>query len=163
MKLKIFALLALSAMLLGLAGCGQRAAPTTIATVVQRKPPSASTEVAPEPLRSPCDPPPRGCTVFTISQGDRVFFAGNSDWHERDSTYWVDPGGDTRYGAIYFGEPDNVQQGFNEKGLAYDANGLPEAPVNSHAGRKPVFGSYTSYPIKILRECATVEEVIAWV
>jgi hypothetical protein len=109
------------------------------------------------------DRAPRGCTVFTVSQGDRVFFAGNGDWHERDSTYWVDPGSDTRYGAIYFGERDNVQQGFNEKGLAYDANGLPEAPVRVHPGRKSVLGGYTSYPIQILGECATVEEVVAWV
>ena len=114
-------------------------------------------------LPSRGDSVPRHCTVFTVSQGDRVFFAGNDDWHERDSTYWIDPGSDTRYGAIYFGERDNVQQGFNEKGLAYDSNGLPEAPVRSHAGRKPVYGGYTSYPIQILRECATVQEVIAWV
>ncbi len=114
-------------------------------------------------LRSRCDPPSRGCTVFTVSQGDRVFFAGNDDWHERDSTYWVGPGSDTRYGAIYFGEPDNVQQGFNERGLAYDSNGLPPAPVNSYPGREPVYGGYTSYPIQILQACATVEEVIAWV
>jgi hypothetical protein len=114
---------------------------------------------------SPCcgDSGLRHCTVFTVSQGDRVFFAGNDDWHNRDSTYWIDPSSDARYGAIYFGEPDNVQQGFNEKGLAYGANGLPLAPVNAHPGRKPVYGGYTSCPIQILRECATVEEVIAWV
>jgi hypothetical protein len=105
----------------------------------------------------------RHCTVLTISQGDRVFFGGNDDYINRDSTFWVDQGGDTRYGAIYFGKSDNVQQGFNEKGLAYDSNGLPQAPVSTHPGRKPVYGSYTSYPIQILRECATVEEVIAWV
>jgi len=35
--------------------------------------------------------------------------------------------------------------------------------VTSHSGRKPVYGGYTSYLIKILQECATVEEVIAWV
>jgi len=114
-------------------------------------------------LRSRCDLPPRGCTIFTVSQGDRVFFGGNDDGMNVDSYYWVDPGSDTRYGAIYFGKPNNVQQGFNEKGLAYDANGLPLAPVNAHPGRKPFYGGYTSYPIKILRECATVEEVVAWV
>ena len=163
MKLKILALLALSAMLLGLAGYGQQAAPTTAAAAVQQKPMTTSAEVAPEPLHAPCDPPPRGCTVLTVSRGDRVFFGGNDDYINRDSTYWIDPGSDTRYGAIYFGERDNVQQGFNEKGLAYDSNGLPPAPVNAHSGRKPVYGGYTSYPIQILRECATVEEVIAWV
>jgi choloylglycine hydrolase len=105
----------------------------------------------------------RHCTVFTVSQGEQVFFAGNDDYHNTDSTYWVKPGTDTRYGAIFFGKPDNIQQGFNEKGLAYDANGLPKAPVTSHPGQKPVYGSYSSYPIQILQECATVEEVIAWV
>ena len=115
-------------------------------------------------LRSRCNPSPRGCTIFTVSHGDRVFFGGNGDWINFDSNYyWVDPGTATGYGAIYFGVPENVQEGFNEKGLAYDSNGLPLAPVNAHPGRKPVYGSYTSYPIKILRECATVEEVIAWV
>ena len=115
-------------------------------------------------LRSRGNPPPRGCTIFTVSQGDRVFFGGNGDWINFDSNYyWVDPGGAIGYGAIYFGVPSNVQQGFNEKGLAYDSNGLPQAPVNVHPGRKPVYGSYTRYPIQILRSCATVEEVIAWV
>jgi hypothetical protein len=111
-----------------------------------------------------CDPSPGGCTIFTVSRGDRVFFGGNGDWINFDSNYyWVDPGSDTRYGAVYFGVPENVQQGFNEKGLAYDSNGLPLAPVNGHPGRKPVYGGYTSYPIQILRVCATVKEVIAWV
>jgi hypothetical protein len=120
-------------------------------------------------LCSRCDPPPRGCTIFTVSQGDRVFFGGNGDWINFDSNYyWVDPGSETRYGApgygvIYFGVPENVQQGFNEKGLAYDSNGLPSAPVTSHSGRKPVYGDHSSTFIHILQECATVEEVIAWV
>ena len=146
MKLKVFALLALLIMLL--AACG----------------PVQPRYASQAPASRPCnDSDVRHCTVLTVSQGDRVFFGGNDDYINRDSTYWVDPGGATRYGAIYFGEPDNVQQGFNEKGLAYDANGLPRAPVNSHPGREPVFGGYTSYPIQILQECATVEEVIAWV
>jgi hypothetical protein len=48
-------------------------------------------------------------------------------------------------------------------GLAYDAAGLPPVAVHPHPERIPVSGGYTSYPIRILRECATVEEVIAWV
>jgi hypothetical protein len=119
---------------------------------------------SPAPVSHSCnDADLRHCTVLTVSRGSQVFFGGNDDYFNRDSTYWVDPGGAGRYGAIYFGKPDNVQQGFNEKGLAYDANGLPKAAVTSHPGRKPVYGGYTSYPIRILQECATVEEVIAWV
>ena len=105
----------------------------------------------------------RGCTVVTVSQAEEVFFGCNDDYHNRDSTYWVDPGGPGQYGAIYFGNPTNVQQGFNEMGLAYDANGLPRAWVTDHPGTIPVAGSYTAYPIAILRECATVAEVVSWV
>jgi hypothetical protein len=106
---------------------------------------------------------PSGCTVFTASKGDRVFFGGNDDYINPDSYYWVDSGSTQGYGAIWIGTPDNVQQGVNEKGLAYDANGLPRVDVNPHLERELVSGDYTSYPIHILRECATVEEVIAWV
>jgi len=51
----------------------------------------------------------------------------------------------------------------NKKGLAYDANGLPRVDVNRYLEREPASGGYFSYPIKILRECATVQDVIEWV
>lgn len=106
---------------------------------------------------------PSGCTVFTVSKGDQVFFGGNDDYINPDSYYWVDPGDSHDYGAIWIGTTDDVQQGVNEKGLAYDANGLPRVDTNPHPEREPVSGGYTSYPIRILHECATVEEVITWV
>ncbi|HRZ21069.1 MAG TPA: hypothetical protein P5184_05340, partial [Bacteroidales bacterium] len=106
---------------------------------------------------------PSGCSVFTVSRGNQVFFGGNDDYFTSDSYYWVDPGDDFRYGVIWIGQPDNVQQGVNECGLAYDANGLPRVDVNPHTERTPVYGDYTIYPIRILHECATVEEVINWV
>lgn len=106
---------------------------------------------------------PSGCTVFTVSKGEQVFFGGNDDWTEPDSFYWVDPGDGENYGAIWIGTPDNVQQGVNEKGLAYDGNSLPRVDTNPHPEREQVSGGYTSYPIHILHECATVEEVIEWV
>ena len=104
-----------------------------------------------------------GCTVVTVSKGDQVFFGGNDDYINPDSYYWVDPGNENRYGAIWIGTPDNVQQGINEKGLAYDANGLPRFDTNPHPERQWVSTSYTYYPIQILHECANVEEVIEWV
>jgi len=104
-----------------------------------------------------------GCTVFTVSKGGRVFFGGNDDYINPDSYYWVDPGIGENYGAIWIGTRDNVQQGVNEMGLAYDANGLPRVDVNPHLEREPVSGGYTIYPIRILHECASVEEVIDWV
>jgi hypothetical protein len=108
-------------------------------------------------------PGPRGCTVFTIAKDGEVFFGGNDDYVNPDSYYWIDPGDGGNYGAIWIGLPDNVQQGVNEKGLAYDSNGLPRVEVNPHDEREHVSGGYTSYPIHILQECATVEEVVAWV
>ena len=33
-----------------------------------------------------------GCTVFTVSKDDQVFFGGNDDYINPDSYYWVDPG-----------------------------------------------------------------------
>jgi hypothetical protein len=106
---------------------------------------------------------PAGCTVFTVSKGENVFFGGNDDYINPDSYYWVDPGDSGKYGVIWIGTPDNVQQGVNEKGLAYDANGLPRVNVNSHPERIPVTGAYTIYPIRILHECASVEQVIDWI
>ncbi|MBN2149428.1 MAG: hypothetical protein JW726_18715 [Anaerolineales bacterium] len=106
---------------------------------------------------------PAGCTVFTVAKDGQVFFGGNDDYIYADSWYWVDRGEGENYGAIWIGHSDNVQQGVNEKGLAYDANGLPRVDTNPHLEREPVTGSYTSYPVRILHECATVAEVIAWV
>jgi hypothetical protein len=101
--------------------------------------------------------------VLSLSKGEQVFFGGNDDSINPDSYYWVDTGNAQNYGAIWIGQPDNVQQGVNEQGLAYDSNVLPRVDVNPHSERIPVSGSYASYPIHILHECATVEEVITWV
>jgi len=106
---------------------------------------------------------PSGCSVFTVSKGDQVFFGGNDDYITTDNYFWVDPGSAQYYGAIWIGEVGNVQQGVNEKGLAYDANGLPRVDVNPHIERQFVEGDYSIYPIRILRECSTVKEVIHWV
>ena len=105
-----------------------------------------------------------GCTVITISKGDSVFFGGNDDYINPDSYYWVEPGDSTRYGVIWIGKTDDPQQGVNEKGLAYDANGLPRVDVNPHSERIPVRGEYYHhYCMQIMHECSTVEEVVNWV
>jgi len=108
--------------------------------------------------------PVAGCTVITLSKGDSVFFGGNDDFINPDSYYWVEPGDSSRYGVIWIGTPDNPQQGVNEKGLAYDSNGLPRVDVNPHSERIPVAGEYYHhYCMQIMHECSTVEEVIRWV
>ena len=106
---------------------------------------------------------PSGCTVITVSKGENVFFGGNDDYINPDSYYWVEPGDSSRYGVIWIGTPDNPQQGVNEKGLAYDSNGLPRFEVNPHSERLPVNGEYYHhYLMQIMHECSTVDEVINW-
>jgi hypothetical protein len=107
---------------------------------------------------------PSGCTVITVVKGNTVFFGGNDDFNNPDQYYWVEQGDSSRYGVIWIGDPDNPQQGVNEKGLAYDSNGLPRFEVNPHPERIPVNGEYYhNYLMQIMHECATVEEVIHWV
>lgn len=107
---------------------------------------------------------PEGCSVISFSKGDSVFFAGNDDFINPDSYYWVEQGDSTRYGVIWIGWPDNPQQGVNEKGLAYDGTGLPRVDVNPHSERIPFAGEYYhQYMMQIMHECSTVAEVIEWV
>jgi membrane protease YdiL (CAAX protease family) len=150
-------------LLLSLAGTLSLASPVGEATPMPAQPSTPAAAIATGPPAAERAADPHGCTVFTISKGNRVFFGGNDDYINPDSYYWVDPGGATDYGAIWIGMPDNVQQGVNERGLAYDANGLPRVDTNPHQERERVLGDYTYYPIQILHECATVEEVIEWV
>lgn len=108
--------------------------------------------------------PPEGCTVISFSKGDSIFFAGNDDYINPDSYYWVEPGDSSGYGVVWIGKPDNPQQGINGKGLAYDANGLPRVDVNPHRERMPYKGEYYhQYLMQIMHECSTVAEVIEWV
>jgi hypothetical protein len=104
-----------------------------------------------------------GCSIITISKGDSVFFGGNDDYINPDSYFWVEPGDSSKYGVIWIGTPDNPQQGVNEKGLAYDANGLPRFELKGHPDRIPVKGEYYHhYIMQIMHECSKVDEVIRW-
>ena len=98
------------------------------------------------------------CTIFTVSDDDTVFFGNNEDYSNPNTYYWVDTPEDGKYSGIYFGF-DNFwpQGGINEKGLAFDINSLRETPLNPHP-EHPYFNDYEGY--SILRNCATVEEVI---
>ncbi len=106
---------------------------------------------------------PSGCSVITISKDGSVFFGGNDDFINPDQWYFVEKGDSSKFGVIWIGKPDDPQQGVNEKGLAYDANGLPRFEVNPHTERMPVSGEYYhNYLMQIMHECSTVTEVIEW-
>ena len=101
---------------------------------------------------------PGSCTIFAASFGDTVLYGNNEDYNIPDTYYWVRPSEKDSYGGVYVGF-DNLspQGGINEKGLAFDYNALPEAPLTPHP-ELPAKGGIME---KIQRTCATVEEAIA--
>ncbi|MFC2008517.1 hypothetical protein ACFLUT_00475 [Chloroflexota bacterium] len=99
------------------------------------------------------------CTVFAVSKDDAAFLASNEDFREHDSYWWTEPGEEGNFGVLFFGLDDlRPRGGMNEEGLCYDATGLPHALLNRHFDRTPLT---VHFPIIALRECATVEEVVA--
>lgn len=110
------------------------------------------------------DPIPGSCTVFTASYGNTVLFGNNEDYKKIDMYYWIRPSGEKTYGGVYFGFGMNSgnfsqQGGVNEKGLAFDFMGLPEAPLNNH----PELPNRGAIINRIQQICATVEEAISLV
>jgi len=99
------------------------------------------------------------CTVFAVSKDDAAFLASNEDYPVRDSYWWAAPPEEGRYGVVYLGLDDlRPRGGMNETGLCYDATGLPEAVLNRHFDRPRLS---VHFPVLALRECSTVDEVIA--
>ena len=98
------------------------------------------------------------CTIFTVSHSDLVLFGNNEDYTNPKTHYWVVPSEEGKYGGVYFGFDDFIPQGgVNEKGLSYDINALPKAPLNLHAELpKP-----DDWIVRvIMKKCSTVEEAI---
>ena len=101
------------------------------------------------------------CTIFTDSQGDQVFFAGNEDQSPTESYLLVDTEGPI--GVVYFATPWQEhpmipQMGMNEQGLCYDTNWIPNETLNYGTD----FTTYEDWPVPhLMRECSTVEEVLA--
>lgn len=109
------------------------------------------------------------CTIFAASYGDTVLFGNNEDWMLPTTFYWVRLPGEGIYGGVYLGhrsEEDirlygldgiSPQGGVNEKGLAFDYAGLPEAPLIP----RPELPAKGDIMMRIQQSCATVEEAIA--
>ena len=81
---------------------------------------------------------PGSCTIFTASYGQRTLFGNNEDYTNPETYYWVEPRSDGNYGGVYFGIDFGFvnfipQGGINERGLAYDANALPNSRLNLHS------------------------------
>lgn len=117
--------------------------------------------------------PIMSCSVFTVEFNDSVFFGNNEDegGARRNTRVWFVPSSDnSTYGCSYFGFYDNLPGGddvdnlaiggINTQGLCFDANGIPVGYVNSNQPG-PSRSGIRDWET-ILRECASVEEVIQW-
>lgn len=105
------------------------------------------------------DPIPGSCTIFSASFGDKVLYGNNEDYNNPKTYYSIVPRSEGNYGGVYFGFDDFFPQGgVNEKGLAYDANALPEAKLNERE-ELPVPPDEWAVTT-MMKKASTVEEAI---
>ena len=113
------------------------------------------------------------CSVFTVEYNGSVFFGNNEDegGSRKNSRIWFVPALDNAtYGCAYVGFYDNLPGGddvdnlaiggMNSQGLCFDANGIPLEFVDDtmDGPKRSRIADWEA----ILRECASVEEVIHW-
>jgi len=102
--------------------------------------------------------PVRPCTIFVLTDTDRVLFCNNEDWYSTKTRIWFVPAEANRYGCVYVGFDDGLAQGgLNTEGLAsdwvsgYEETWKPDPNLPSSAGNR-----------ELLETCATVQEAIAF-
>jgi len=102
-----------------------------------------------------------GCTVFSYAAEGVVLFGSNEDYDLLEPYIWfLEPGG-TYHGALCLGfDQWALQGGMNDVGLCYDATGSTSTLLNWHK-EKP--DAPTNWPSLALQQCATVDEVEAFV
>lgn len=103
------------------------------------------------------------CTIFTATKGDTVLVGNNEDFYPPGPKMWVQPASEGKYGWIGFGftkdYPRWPQGGVNDQGLFYDWASLPIREDVRFPADRPFFQTYSA--VKMLEECATVDEAIA--
>lgn len=122
-----------------------------------------------------------GCTIFSISIGDTVFFGSNEDgtlpyeqmfisfvppqkvpknFISPDQGGYIDIYGHVVVGFIY-NDIHYVEGGMNDQGLCFDVTHVPMESVESPADGKP-----WNHPLgsswNLLWVCSTVDDVIEW-
>lgn len=111
--------------------------------------------------------PAKGCTIFTFHFGKKVFFCGNLDHPNPDGYIWFWPASKEGYGGTLHGYYAKVNDrswigyegGMNEKGLAFDTNGLPDATMNPHPEKTSSWAS-DNFWRRMLKKCSNVNEAI---
>ncbi len=102
------------------------------------------------------------CTIFTVTDGQSIFFSGNEDNSEAFQwRIWFNPSTKNKYGRVFLGyrignNLDVPMAGLNDQGLAIDLNAVSYTPVAKNPERENYYGVIFT---KWLEDCATVNEV----
>jgi len=98
------------------------------------------------------------CTVFVLTDTNRVLFCNNEDGPNRKTRIWFAPAGTNHYGCIFVGYDNGwAQGGMNTEGLACDWLAGWNEQWNPDPALPEVRGNQ-----EVLETCATVEAAIAF-
>lgn len=105
--------------------------------------------------------PAPACTIFVLTDGERVLFFNNEDWFNPVTRLWFVPAGKDHLGCAYLGFDDGwAQGGVNTAGLAFDwVSGFDEKNYQPDPALQPVRGNPSE---RMLESCTTVGEAIAF-
>jgi len=110
------------------------------------------------------DSEPESCTIFTVERGDTVFFGNNEDYFPKHTRMQFVPASEGKYGRVYFGiagiNTYSILGGMNDQGFSADENIVPYSSLTLHSDKELCLGDLIP---RLLEECATVEEAIAWI
>jgi hypothetical protein len=102
--------------------------------------------------------PLRACTVFVLTDTNRVLFCNNEDWSNPKARIWFVPADTNHYGCVYVGFDEGFAQGgMNTEGLASDWVAGSKEPWNPDPALPTSAGNR-----QLLESCATVEQAIAF-
>jgi hypothetical protein len=103
--------------------------------------------------------PVQACTIFVITDNQRILFCNNEDWSNPKTRIWF-VSSKKHYGCVYVGFDNGwAQGGLNTKGLAFDW----VAGFKEKWDWDPKKKTMKEYPSELmLKTCATIEDAIAF-
>lgn len=100
----------------------------------------------------------QACTIFVLTDTNRVLFCNNEDGPNLQTRIWFVPSGTNRYGAVYVGYDNGwAQGGLNSEGLAFDWVAGYKEEWKAEPSLPPILRNE-----QVLETCATVEQAIAF-
>ncbi len=101
------------------------------------------------------------CFIMFLTDGKNILIANHEDWYARDAEVTFIPASKNKLGLLYFdfASEGTPQGGMNEAGLFFDGTRTPNAP---YPGNEKKVDCHCYIWKKILEECTTVEQAIAY-